>query len=535
MIGSSFARAAALLAAAALLYGVGLGERGLVSEEFRWAEIAREMRATGDYVHPTINGHLYYDKPLGSYWLIVAASFLTGGVSEGTARLPAAFFGVVGVGLAVLLARKLYDARTALVTGAVLATCFGFAFYARRATADIETTTGVLAAIALFVRHEDRRPGAWVLGLWLVMGATSQTKGLLGFALPVLVLGTYGTWTGFVERRGFFDGNRWFFNAYTLGAVPLGLAVFLAPFLMSSWQSGATDGLGMVYRENVKRFFAPHNHTGPVYLYAGVIFVLAAPWAFFLPAALAPGGGGRSRRLALAYFGALFAFFTISASRRSYYLLPVLPAVALLVGPVLASDSLRPWAARLRAAAYALLKVGAVASGALLLPPAWVLPAPYDQLPPLPLRGLFAAGWAASMAWLGFGRTLPASLGVVALGLAYLFLVALPHADAYRTRQGFAAEVRSVVDPEALALFRARDVVFDLNFARPLPDYDAAEELEAAVRAGQVRWLVVRKRYLPRVGVPGRIVREEAANPWEGLDQLGDKMLLLDLSPPRGD
>ena len=87
----------AVLAGAAVLFLVQLGSRGVVSEEMRWGEVAREMRASGDYFHPTINGRTYYDKPLGSYWLIVAASYLTGGVNETAARLPAAVAGWVGV------------------------------------------------------------------------------------------------------------------------------------------------------------------------------------------------------------------------------------------------------------------------------------------------------------------------------------------------------------------------------------------------------------------------------------------------------
>ena len=57
-----------------------LGARALWSSEFRWAEIAREMQLTSRYFWPTINGQLYYDKPLGSYWLVLASTWLTGGL-----------------------------------------------------------------------------------------------------------------------------------------------------------------------------------------------------------------------------------------------------------------------------------------------------------------------------------------------------------------------------------------------------------------------------------------------------------------------
>src|SRR5438067_1041566 len=69
---------AAVLALAAVLCFARLGDRALWSMELRWAEIPREMRLTGDFTRPTINGHLYYDKPLGSYWLVLAAAWLRG-------------------------------------------------------------------------------------------------------------------------------------------------------------------------------------------------------------------------------------------------------------------------------------------------------------------------------------------------------------------------------------------------------------------------------------------------------------------------
>src|ERR1700694_4673089 len=63
----------------AILFFVRLGARALWSSEFRWAEIAREMLLTHHYFWPTINGHVYYDKPLGSYWLVGMACELPKG------------------------------------------------------------------------------------------------------------------------------------------------------------------------------------------------------------------------------------------------------------------------------------------------------------------------------------------------------------------------------------------------------------------------------------------------------------------------
>ena len=77
------ALAAGVMILAAILFFARLGARALWSSEFRWAEIAREMRLTGNYFWPTINGRLYYDKPLASYWLVLWAADLTGAHERG--------------------------------------------------------------------------------------------------------------------------------------------------------------------------------------------------------------------------------------------------------------------------------------------------------------------------------------------------------------------------------------------------------------------------------------------------------------------
>src|SRR5262245_58384863 len=71
----------AVLGLAAFLFFARLGSRAVWSEELRWVEIPREMLLNGDHFQPTINGHSYYDKPLGSYWLVLAAAEITGAVN----------------------------------------------------------------------------------------------------------------------------------------------------------------------------------------------------------------------------------------------------------------------------------------------------------------------------------------------------------------------------------------------------------------------------------------------------------------------
>jgi 4-amino-4-deoxy-L-arabinose transferase-like glycosyltransferase len=560
---------AAVLGMAAVMFFARLGARALWSSEFRWAEIAREMRLTARYFWPTINGRVYYDKPLGSYWLVLGAAQLTGRVDETAARLPCAIAGLLGVWLLILIARRLYDQRTALLAGVVLATSFSFVFFSRHASADVETVTGELAALALFLRNEDRQDGWWVLGLWLVMAATSLTKGLLGFVLPLMVIGLYSVladgWAELGRRLScgpllervawLIRRNPWLFNWKSIVAIALGGLIYYVPFAMSTARTGSEKGLEMVYRENVVRFFHPFDHRGPIYLYVYVIFALMMPWSAFLPAALAEAhrkGGpaqlrARSNRLALVYFWATFIFFTLSGSRRSYYLLPILPAGALLVARMLTTqiEELSPPGRRLLKAGYAVVAIGVIGGAVVMLPPAWILPGRLAALPPAPDRAIYAVCWAISLIAVLYTlrrfdpRRVAMSTAIVGvLFLAYLFIFAMPAADKWRGEKRFAEAIRRQMGgaKSGVVLYRSEGPIFYLNLRYPLPYYDDADKLKQDALAGKVRWAIVRRRdvaaFESAVGIPTTVVAREAAFPFEPRQHTLNKEVLMVLGKP---
>lgn len=537
-----------VVAGAAVLFLARLGDRAIWAEEVRWAEIPREMARSGDWFWPTINARTYYDKPLGSYWLVLAAAAAAGGVNETAARLPSAAAGVLAVGLLIALGRRFYDGRVGALAGAVLATSYGFAFFARTASTDVETVAGMLAALWISTGSADRWGWRRTLAFWLVMAATSLTKGLLGFALPLLVLGCYRTFgcdgpstpgvVGWV--RGAIARNGWLLNRWTAVAAPLAAAVYFAPFAVSVAQTGSAEGLGMVWRENVRRFFDAHNHRGPVYLYAYVIFGLLAPWSPFLPAALVRAGrpADPGDRFARAFFWAVFVFFTLSSSRRSYYLLPVLPAAALLVARVVLAPAadLGPCARRLRAGGYAALAGVAVLAGLAAVPPGWLAGTPVADLPPLPAPGAYLAGWAAAVAGVGLAavRFTPARAAVSAAviagwGIGYLYLVALPGLEDCRTGRPFLEQVRETVGPGStdVMLYRTREAVWYLDPNGPLPEAGSAEELAEKLAAGDVRWGLLKEQDLAAVADRVRVVLREPARPWEPADVAKGKLVLV--------
>lgn len=553
-------RAGCVLILAAILFFARLGARALWSSEFRWAEIAREMLVTHNYFWPTINGHVYYDKPLGSYWLVIFSTPLTGGLNEAATRLPCAIAGLLAVGILILLVRRLYDARTGLLAGVILATSFSFVFFSRHASADVETLTGELAALLLFNHNEERGGGLWVVGLWLIMAATSLTKGLLGFALPLLVIGVYSCLRdgggqffkaifrgSLVDRiRWLIEHNRWFFNRFTVAGIALGALVYYLPFEISSHLMGSEKGLEMVYRENVVRFFHPFDHRGPIYLYVYVIFALMAPWSALLPAALVETHGlrhggaepARADRFALVYFWATFIFFTVSGSRRSYYILPILPAAAILVARTLAyPGELRSMIARrLLTIGYAIVALAAVVSVVLLVPARAILPGPYDALPELPAKFPFIVFWVVSIAVIVYtirkfsSYRVAISMGTVAyLAMAYIYIFAMPAAEAYRGEKPFGYAVLNKLggSTDQLVLFKTEGPLFYLNPPKPIPEFENKQDLQDAIAKKSVRWMIVRRRDMPELDTPTTVELGEASYPWETDYNYRNKVVLV--------
>ena len=563
---------------AALLFFIRLGSRALWASEFRWAEIAREMALTGNYFWPTIDGRPYYDKPLGTYWLVLAASVFTGKVDEVAARIPCAIAGLLAVLLLIFIAQRLYDARTALFSGLVLATSFSFVFFSRHASADVETVAGELAALLLFLKNEERPAGWWVVGLWSLMALTSLTKGLLGFALPGLVIVSAsclsrgwhdlraGVSTGTLRRRlsWFVERNRWLFNWKSLAAIAVGAFMYVIPFAISQRQTGSDLGLYKVYRENVVRFFHPFDHRGPVYLYLYVIFALMAPWSLFLPAALAelhaPGGRDRGPltspdRFVLTWFWATFIFFTLSGSRRSYYLLPILPAGALIVARFLFLDNamLSHLARFLLKAAYAVVVLVVVGAVIVFFPPSLLVPdtlalfrplhrlvpATLAALPPVPARWAFGLFWLCAViftlrAVYNFRlATVAASMAVIAYtSMAWIYLFVMPAADKYRPEKPFAAAVRRELhgDFGHLAFYRTLETLFYLDPSRPIPFYEWPVKLRLAAAKGETRWIITRERDLSTLGISSRVVLAEETYPWQGTRGQRNKVVLLKIS-----
>ncbi|RLA99110.1 MAG: glycosyltransferase family 39 protein, partial [Deltaproteobacteria bacterium] len=174
-------------------------------DEPRYAEIAREMLTTHQWVIPHLNGEVYYDKPPLFFAMIAGTSKVLGGLDERAARLPSAIFGLLTLLLVYILGKEMADERTGLLGALVLASSGQYFWLSRRANIDATLTFTTTLTILLFMLGYQRDKGRILLYLlaYLSMAAGVLVKLQPAVIVPALALGSYYLWRK--ERRFFLD------------------------------------------------------------------------------------------------------------------------------------------------------------------------------------------------------------------------------------------------------------------------------------------------------------------------------------------
>ncbi|MDH5220707.1 MAG: glycosyltransferase family 39 protein [Betaproteobacteria bacterium] len=411
------------LAFAVAWFGL-LGERRIIkADEGRYAEIPREMVASGDWLTPRLNGFKYFEKPPLQYWA-TAATYAALGVTEWSARLWTALTGFLGVLLAYYTGRRLLGGTGGLYAAAVLAGSVLYALCGQVLTLDMGVSLFLWLAVCAFVFAQlDDTPGRdrrrWMLVAWAAMACALLSKGMIGIVLPAAAVLGYAAWQrdAALLRR--------------LHVLP-GMALFLAiaaPWFIAVSAANAEFARYFFVHEHLDRFLSTqHGRAGPLWYFVPVLVAGAMPWALSLPAALwqaarrAEPARFKPLRFLLAWCGVVFLFFSASGSKLPPYILPVFPALAVLIAAHLARASRRllvaqgALAALLGAGVLAALAAGAVSA----------LPAPYR--PWLIAAGAALAALALTATWLAWrGRALASVLVLAASGLAFAQLGLLGH------------------------------------------------------------------------------------------------------------
>lgn len=280
-----FNRYGLVLASIALL-SLFLGNHVLWTMENRWADVVMHMLYSGDYFHPYIENQPYFDKPVLSYWLIIVASWLTQGLNTFALRLPSALAAFISLYFLYRLVRALSppSAKTVAHRAAwMMLSTFYFIFWARIASSDMLTLMGTLIAVTWYAEHPDTHFKSYFV-FFIICALTSLCKGLLGFALPLLVILPHL----FTQTRTHRFALLQHLNLKFLIAFILGIIIFCLPYIIAGFYHNPNyqeSGLYLVYRENILRFFQPFDNFGPWYTYFIFLPVYLLPWTlFFIPA-----------------------------------------------------------------------------------------------------------------------------------------------------------------------------------------------------------------------------------------------------------
>jgi 4-amino-4-deoxy-L-arabinose transferase-like glycosyltransferase len=326
---------------AAIIYLPGLGRPALWEpDEGRYAEIAREMVVSGDYLTPRDNFELYFEKPPLVYWAN-AVSIRVFGVNEFAVRLSAALFSIGQIVITAVLAEIMFGAATGLFAALALALSplfFGFARFATLDPALAFFLTAALAAFYLAARDDSFSPPS--SRRWMLISAAMLALGTLAKGPVALVLGGAIplAWLG-VERR-----------LREIAQMPLvwcGLiyaAIVLPWFILMEARNPGFLRFFFIH-EHLERYVKSSEHGWGPWFFIPIVIGGMWPWIFFVPLGWsairadgtlpdsAPASSRRSAASFLAiWFVVIFVFFSIPRSKLGSYILPALPPLAIVAG-----------------------------------------------------------------------------------------------------------------------------------------------------------------------------------------------------------
>jgi 4-amino-4-deoxy-L-arabinose transferase-like glycosyltransferase len=328
---------------AAIIWFGQLGYRDLIEpDEGRYAEIPREMVATGDWVTPRLNGFKYFEKPVLQYWATATAYTLFGD-NNTTARLWPALTGFLGALWAGFLALRLYGRSAGFY--AFLVTLSGLLYIVdgHYLVLDMSLAVFLVAGVGCLVLAQRSRDDPailrnWMLAGWIALALATLSKGLIGVALPAATVVVYSLWAR--------DWTLW-----RKLHILKGLAAFLlvtAPWFIAVSLANPEFPQFFFIHEHLQRYTSTvHKREGAYWYFVPVFLLGIFPWlGVSLTSLLRPGFSNRSpgasafdaERFLWSFALVVFVFFSAGQSKLPSYILPMMPIVAVMAGRRLATQ-----------------------------------------------------------------------------------------------------------------------------------------------------------------------------------------------------
>ena len=333
----------------ALLWFGTLNYRHLIpSDEGRYAEIAREMLVTGDWVTPRYNGYKYFEKPPLQIWA-TASAFNIFGVGDWQARLWTALTGFLTIVFIGFTGARIYSARAGWLAAIALASSPMWVIGGHINSLDMGLSAFLVAALCslLLAQTSSNKTHSRNLmwACWAFMALATLSKGVIGVAIPGMVFGVYSitAWDWKIWKRLHIISGSILFLAIT------------APWFVLMAQRNPEFLEFFFIHEHLQRFTqTAHSRTGPIYFFLPLLLLGFLPWIAQVPGAIAQTWRERNHEfssgwLLTCWFVVILGFFSISQSKLPGYIIPLFPALALIVGSRLdrnlgSSNSLSlPW------------------------------------------------------------------------------------------------------------------------------------------------------------------------------------------------
>jgi len=489
----------------AAIFFPSLLTRDLWTIENRYAEVAREMRLLEEFLLPHFNGEVYAEKPPLFFWLQIPLQGTP--LREDAGRLISAL-ATIGTMLCVrALGRLWFSPRAGLLAAVVFVTSALVLREGRRGAVDPLLLFWVV--LAIWGWFSERR-----LLFWLALALGVLTKGPVAFVAPA-VAGIAGR-----SLLGPKPGRHWLWGPWLM---LLGIGAWVVPACLAA---GPEFTEYILLRQQTGRMVDSFDHARPPWHFVPHVLVGFAPWIFLLPTAAA--AAWRARRepaVALAWFGGVFVVFSLISGKRDWYVLPLFPALALLVGWHLDAGSRPRWVDR---APFTFLAAAGLGLAALpFVLDHWEL----EALEEMPFAAACVAGGAAVAALALAGRRgarLPWLVGsLLALSLTADLALA-PAADRVKSPRRAWEALRALApagEVEVAIFVHAHEGVFHVGSGRiRMPHLHDAATAEAFLAGGGRRLLIVEARRAG--GLEGRRVEIGRAGAREPV------VFLLNYEPP---
>ena len=315
-----------------LLWFGTLNYRHLIpSDEGRYAEMAREMLVTGDWITPRYNGYKYFEKPPLQIWA-TAAAFQAFGIGDWQARLWTALTGFLTILCIGFTGARIYNARAGWLGALVLASSPMWVIAGHFNSLDMGLSAFLVAALCslLFAQSSENKTLSrnWMWACWACMALATLSKGVIGIAIPAMVFVVYSisAWDWKIWKR-----------LYLISGIALYLAITAPWFALVAKRNPEFLEFFFIH-EHLQRFTQDdHSRTGPIYYFIPLLLIGFLPWIAQIPSSIAQAW--RERRgyfspswLLVCWFLVILGFFSISHSKLPGYIIPIFPALAMLVG-----------------------------------------------------------------------------------------------------------------------------------------------------------------------------------------------------------